>query len=212
MTDFEGPRIDYGYGELSEQVAGDDPAVLFRRWLDDATAFGVNEPTAMTLATVGADGRPHARIVLMRAFGPEGIRFFTNLRSAKAADISGEQRVAIVFDWIELHRQVRVEGRAEEVAEAVADDYHRGRDRGRQIGAWASPQSQVIASRGELDRRVEAMEARFADDEVPRPPHWGGFVVAPERYEFWQGRPSRLHDRLVFTRNGDHWGRERLAP
>lgn len=212
MTDFEGPRVDYTYGVLSEDEAGDDPIDLFRRWLDDAVASAMNEPTAMTLATVDGDGAPHARLVLMRAFGPDGITFFTNLRSAKASDIAHQPRVALVFDWIELHRQVRIEGVADTVSASVADDYHRGRDHGRQIGAWASPQSQAIESRDVLDGMVADVEQRFAGRAVPRPPHWGGYSVAPDRFEFWQGRPSRLHDRLAFTRSGDRWDRQRLAP
>lgn len=214
MTDFLGPRIDYDRGVLDEAGAGDDPIELFGSWLDDALASDILEPTAMTLATVGSDGRPHARVVLMRSYDARGVVLFTNRRSAKARDLLAHPRAALVFDWAQIDRQVRVEGAVVDVADEEVDAYYEGRDRGRKIGAWASPQSEVLADRAELDALVEAMTERFEGRPVPRPEHWGGYRVSWESVEFWQGRPSRLHDRLIFTRSesGDGWVRRRLAP
>jgi pyridoxamine 5'-phosphate oxidase len=170
------------------------------------------EPTAMTLATVDASGRPSARIVLLKGVDEQGFRFYTNYRSRKGEALAARPQAALVFWWETLERQVRVEGRVEMLDEATSDAYFARRSRASRIGAHASPQSRVIADRGELERRVADVEARFADREVERPEHWGGYRLQPRLIEFWQARRSRLHDRLRYTRHDDGWQIDRLAP
>jgi pyridoxamine 5'-phosphate oxidase len=208
-----GARSDYDRGELSQRDVDPDPLVQLRAWLDDAAGAGVVEPTGMAIATVGADGRPSSRNVLLRALD-HGLVFFTNYDSAKGRDLAGDPRCSVLFSWFGMQRQVRVDGTAQRLDDAASDEYFASRPRGSQIGAWASPQSRVIADRAELEASVAAAEARFADvDPIPRPPDWGGFRVLPEEVELWQGRPSRLHDRLRYRRGDDGaWLIERLAP
>ena len=171
------------------------------------------EPNAMTLGTVDADGTPDARIVLVRGADERGFAFFTNYSSVKSRQLEALGAASAVFSWLDLHRQVRVRGRVERLDDASSDAYFASRPRPSQIGAWASPQSEVIADRAELERLVAAVEERFAgSDDVPRPPHWGGWLLVPEVFEFWQGRPSRLHDRLRYCRDGATWQIARLAP
>jgi pyridoxamine 5'-phosphate oxidase len=189
-----------------------DPLALFKLWLEEAAGAEINDPEAMTLATVDADGRPRARYVLLRGLDERGFCFFTNYRSAKARELAASPRAALTFGWLQVHRSVRVEGTAERLPEAESDAYFAGRPRAARISAWASPQSEVISSREELERAVAAVEQRFAGTEIPRPPHWGGFLVRPERIELWQGRSGRLHDRLRYERSGEGWRIERLAP
>ena len=205
-------RRDYTRAGLSEADAGDDPFALFARWFDAAVSAGLPDPNAFTLATATPDGRPSARVVLLKGFDARGFAFFTNLHSRKGSEIAANPRVALCFLWDELERQVRVEGAAEEVAGEEADAYFRSRPVGSRLGAWASPQSEVIPDREHLEGRLTDALARFADGDPPRPPHWGGYRVVPAVVEFWQGRPSRLHDRLRFRRDGAAWVRERLAP
>lgn len=211
--DIAGLRQSYGAGRLDESGVGNDPIALFERWMRHALDAEVPEPHAMALATVDADGRPSSRIVLCRGAGEHGFRFFTNYGGRKAREIDETARAALTFFWQPLERQVRAEGTVERLSTDASDAYFAGRPRASQLGAWASPQSERLANRAELERRLKDVEERFRDAEsVPRPEFWGGYVVRPERIEFWQGRPDRLHDRIEFTRRGDDWQRARLAP
>jgi pyridoxamine 5'-phosphate oxidase len=197
--------------ELLEGDAGADPIALFRRWFDEALAAQLRQPEAMTLATASADGAPSARIVLLRGFDEAGFQFFTNYQGRKAQDLAVNARAALVLFWSELGRQVRIEGSVEVLTAAESDAYFRTRPRGHQLGAWASPQSQVVPGRDILEQEMEKLQDRFAGD-VPRPVHWGGYRVRPDMIEFWQHRDNRLHDRLCYRWHGDGWTRERLAP
>jgi pyridoxamine 5'-phosphate oxidase len=212
-------RREYADRGLVEADLGADPIAAFERWLDAARAAGLHEPNAMVVSTVGPEGGPTSRMVLLKTVDPRGFVFYTNLRSAKAADLLARPRCSLLFPWHPLERQVRIDGTAEVVGDAEADAYFAGRPRGSQVGAWASPQSEPVTGRDELDARYAAELARFADvDPVPRPPHWGGFLVRPSRIEFWQGRPGRMHDRIRFRRPegaagpDGAWATERLAP
>jgi pyridoxamine 5'-phosphate oxidase len=189
-----------------------DPIAQFRAWFDEARDAGIFEPEAMALATVGADGRPTCRYVLLRGLDERGFAFFTNYESAKARALAERPYAALTFAWLDMHRSVRVEGGVQRLPEADSDAYFASRPRGAQIGAWASPQSRVLAGRAELERSVAAVEARFEGADIPRPPNWGGYVVRPERVELWQGQLDRLHDRLRYERDGGGWRIERLAP
>ena len=194
--------------------AGVDPHPIaqFERWFGEAVAAGVVEPNAMVVATVDDDGAPSARHVLLKGVDERGFVFFTNYDSDKAHQLVADPRCALVFRWHALNRQVRVRGTARHLPDEESDDYFRTRPRGSQLGAWASPQSQVLASRAELEDRLAEVEARFAGRDVPRPSHWGGILVSPVSLELWQGRPDRLHDRLRYRLDGSQWRIERLAP
>ncbi len=205
-------RRDYRGAPLLESRVPADPLLLFRRWLALALERGGPEPTAMTLATVDARGRPRARMVLLRHVTVQGYAFFTNHSSAKGCELAAHPDAALVLWWPDLHRQVRIEGRVRTVSDRAADQYFASRPRGAQIGAWASPQSDVLRSRAVLDARRARFAARFAGRPVPRPPHWGGYELRPRVIEFWQGRPDRLHDRLRYSRTSGGWRRVRLAP
>ena len=205
-------RHDYDRDTLDEARAADEPFAQFRTWIDDALAADVLEANAMTLATVDADGHPAARIVLLRAWDERGFVFFTNYESRKGREIAGAPAAALVFFWSRLERQVRINGRVERLSGEESDAYFARRPRGHRISAWASPQSAVIPARAALETRLEEVRRRFAGTDVPRPPHWGGYRVVPERMEFWQGRLDRAHDRLVYVTTPTYWTRERLAP
>ena len=190
-----------------------DPRRQFSAWLAEAQMTGLREPTAMTLATADAEGRPSARVVLMRGNDERGVIFYTNYESQKGRDLAVNARAAAVFYWDPLGRQVRIEGTVTPLSRADSDGYFRTRPRGSRIAAWASAQSRPIAGRAALEAAFEDAARRFPDDEVPLPPYWGGYVLVPEVYEFWEGRPDRLHDRLRYTRGPDgRWQRIRLAP
>lgn len=213
VADLSDVRARHLAAGLAEGDLAADPMTQFRAWHADYRALDLPEPDAMVVVTVGADGAPSARMVLLKRVNDAGFTFFTNYRSRKAAELAADPRVALHFPWPAVARQVIVEGVAERVAAAESDAYFASRPRGSQLGAWASPQSRVVGSRAELAASYAAAERRFAGGEVPRPPHWGGLLVRPHRVEFWAGRPDRLHDRLRYVAAaGGGWVVERLAP
>ena len=211
MTDLAALRKSYGIAELDESASSADPLQQFTRWLDEAVAARLPEPNAMTLATVGPAGRPSTRVVLIKGFDARGIVWYTNYQSRKGRELAAHPFAALQFHWVELERVVRIEGRVERVEAAESDAYFASRPLDSRIGAWASPQSEVIASRATLVANAARYGAKFLL-KPPRPPHWGGFRLTPDRWEFWQGRASRLHDRLQYRSVDAVWVRERLAP
>lgn len=213
--DLTALRHEYAAGGLAESDLLADPLALFERWFSEAHAAGIGEPNAMVVSTVSPDARPSSRMVLLKGVGPDGFRFFTNQASRKGTELAGNPWCSLLFPWQDLERQVRVEGVAEELSRADVEAYFAVRPRGSQLGAWASHQSQVVADRDALATSYEAARARFAHAaEVPVPQEWGGYLVRPRAVEFWQGRPSRLHDRLVYRleEGSATWRVERLAP
>lgn len=211
MDDLSQLRRSYERAELDESASAAEPWQQFARWLDEALAAKLPEPNAMTVATVGPDGRPSTRIVLIKGFDARGIVWYTNYESRKGRELAGHPFAALQFHWVELERVVRIEGQVERVSAEESDAYYRSRPLDSRLGAWASPQSQVISSRAVLVANAAKAAVQHGLNP-PRPPHWGGYRLQPEAWEFWQGRPSRLHDRLRYRLDAGQWVRERLAP
>jgi pyridoxamine 5'-phosphate oxidase len=213
MTDEDpNERRTYAGAQLDTGTVAPDPLVQLARWIEDAAADAKWEPGAFTLATAGADGRPDARIVLLRGLDATGLQFFTNYESVKAEQLAANPHAAAVFAWPHRHRQVRVRGRVETLSAAESDAYFATRPRGSQLGAWASHQSQVLGSRDELEQAMADAESRYDGREVERPPYWGGYRLVPDEIELWSGRPNRLHDRIRYVRGREGWRIERLSP
>jgi pyridoxamine 5'-phosphate oxidase len=208
LSDF---RKSYELGELDEAQAADGPLALFNRWMDEAIAHDVSEPTAMTVATVGCSGRPSTRVVLLKGCDARGMVWFTNYESRKGEELAHNPHAALQFHWVEMERVVRIEGRVEKTSTEESDAYFKSRPLDSRLGAWASPQSRVISSRAVLVANAAKAAAQHGLNP-DRPPHWGGYRLVPDRFEFWQGRRSRLHDRLQFRLDAGRWLRERLAP
>ena len=213
MDPIAGMRKQYSKETLVESGVSPNPIDQFAVWWKDALDHGVDEPNAMTLATCGINGSPHARIVLLKGYDNNGFVFYTNYQSHKGLQITQTPQVALLFFWRELERQVRIEGTAHKVSDADSDEYFNSRPYESRIGAWVSAQSEVIASRDVLELKVKEIEQKFEGKTIERPKFWGGFCVQPEKIEFWQGRPGRLHDRILYTKNDDlSWRISRLAP
>ena len=204
-------RQDYILQSLRKEDVAPDPTAQFNKWWDEAIDSKIVEANAMTIATANAEGIPSARIVLLKAFSSDGFIFFTNYESQKGADLVANPNAALLFFWKEMERQVRIEGTVEKISAEESDAYFKSRPVGSRIGAWASPQSKLIDDRSIIENNVEMFTEQFGED-IPRPPHWGGYLVAPLKIEFWQGRSSRLHDRILYSRNDNGWTINRLAP
>lgn len=213
MSSIAAIRKEYKLKSLDESEAEVNPIKQFDRWWQDAIASDIDEVNALTLATTSSDGKPSARIVLLKGYDSNGFVFFTNYESRKGKELAENPAGCMIFFWKELERQVRIDGTINKVSEAESDAYFFSRPAGSQVGAWVSPQSTVIESRDIIEQRLQQFQQQFAESPITRPPHWGGYQLVPEAIEFWQGRPSRLHDRLRYTRQEDQqWKMERLAP
>lgn len=213
IPDLAALRRNYARQELPEGDLSPDPIAQFERWFAEALDSQLLEPNAMVLATADADGQPAARVVLLKDLDHQGFVFYTNYESRKGEALAAQPRAALLFVWLELERQVRIEGRVEKVAPEISLAYFQSRPKGSQIGAWASPQSRVIPGREVLENAVATLQSEYAEAAaLPLPPFWGGYRLRPERMEFWQGRENRLHDRIQYVREGERWRVERLAP
>lgn len=211
--DISNLRINYHRFSLSEKNLPENPIELFQSWFNDAVDGQIKEPNAMIISTVSEDGRPHSRVVLLKSFSEEGFEFFTNYKSLKGRNISGNPYVALTFFYDKLERQIRIEGKAQRLDSHLSDEYFHSRPRGSQIGAWVSHQSEIIASRDVLEQKLAEYESKFnSADPIPRPDFWGGFLVVPDSIEFWQGRPNRLHDRILYQKDNENWKISRLSP
>jgi pyridoxamine 5'-phosphate oxidase len=210
--DLTSLREEYARGGLDLPDLAADPITMFERWLQESIDAGLHEPNAMVLATATPEGRPSSRMVLLKGVGPDGFVFFTNQASRKGEELAANPQCALLFPWHPLERQVRIDGVAAPLDHEKVETYFSVRPRRARLGAWASAQSRPVGSRAELAASYAHMEERFGDGEVPVPPEWGGYLVTPEAVEFWQGRPGRMHDRLVYHREGDGWAIGRLAP
>jgi pyridoxamine 5'-phosphate oxidase len=206
-------RRNYTRAGLNETEADSNPFTQFQTWFDQALAADLPEPNAMTLATATPEGKPSARIVLLKGFDEDGFVFYTNYASQKGQQLADNPWASLVFWWAELERQVRIDGRVEKVSKQESEEYFASRPLGSRLGAWASPQSQVISSRVVIEDKIAELEPKYEEETIPKPPNWGGYRLIPTEIEFWQGRPNRLHDRLRYRQQGDgSWLRERLAP
>lgn len=206
-------RNNYSRQALTEESVSQDPIEQFQVWLEEALQAKVEEPTAMVLSTVNTAGRPSARVVLLKDVSPQGLSFFTNYDSRKGQELNQNPFASVTFFWPALERQVRIEGKVSKVAPEVSDAYFQSRPKGSKIGAWASPQSKAIESRQVIEDADQKLTEQYAtSEEIPRPPHWGGYQLQPDRVEFWQGRPNRLHDRIVYEQQDGNWQTKRLAP
>ena len=211
-NNISNPRNTYSLKELSEESVSSNPIEQFTIWMNEAIESKLLEPNAMILATASKKGIPSARTVLLKGFDEKGFVFYTNYKSSKARDLDENPNAALLFLWAELERQIRISGKVVQVSREVSEHYFRSRPREHQLGTWASWQSRVLENRNELEKRFEEMKKRFEDKEIPLPPFWGGYQVIPQRIEFWQGRESRLHDRICYTLIDGKWKIERLSP
>jgi pyridoxamine 5'-phosphate oxidase len=212
IEDLSNMRQDYTVGDLREQMVQSDPLDQFKLWMEKAIELDIVEPNAMIIATSTVAGKPSARTVLLKEVNKNGFVFFTNYNSRKGRELSANPFASVVFDWHAIARQVRIEGRVEKISESDSDDYFNSRPESSKIGAWVSPQSQVIRERAELELMQVEYEKQFEGRTIHRPPFWGGFLIRPDVIEFWQGRPNRLHDRIVYYKTEDGWTIHRLAP
>lgn len=209
---LENERREYQFADLDRDSLNDDPFAQFDTWMRDALANDITDPTAMILSTVDAGGHPWSRIVLLKGIDASGLRFFTNYESRKGREIAGNASVSLLFPWLQMDRQVIVGGRVEKLSAEESEAYFESRPRESQLAAWASSQSAEIASRAVLDQQFEALQQQYEGAPIPKPPAWGGYLVVPESFEFWQGGEHRLHDRFHFRRTGDSWEIARLSP
>lgn len=205
-------RRDFADKSLEEKSVKENPLLQFSTWFEEAVNAQILDPYAMLISTVDETGQPHTRVVYLRNISEEGMIFYTNYNSQKGKNISASNKIAITFFWVELERQIRIEGMVKKVSEELSDKYFAARPRESQLGAWASNQSETIKNRAELEENLKLYTEKFKNSDVPRPPHWGGYIVEPTKFEFWQGRPSRLHDRLIYAKNNNDWIISRVAP